>query len=594
MEQRGRSRKKPQMRPVLEAERDRRKAARKTRGPMCGRKRKRSKVRSIKMIVGFVLLLTIGYMAVGLHYKDSFLPNTVIGGMEVGGMTVEEIQSCMREGVERYQLVIRERDGREEVIEGKDIGLQPLYDGSLERILRGQNPFLWGMKWMTGEAYEQNCTIMYDRERLEALVSGLECLNPEKMTEPANASLVWQKDKGLVIVPEKRGNEPVYERLLEAIETAVAGLKPGISLEELGIYREPEIRADDPALLNQKEQWEQYTSANVTYRFGSRSEVVDGSIIAGWLTADENGETVIDRIKVEEYVKGLAKKYNTAYRARELKTSYGPTVKITKGHYGWIIDQKAEAEKLIEMIDAGQSGEREPVYLQTANSHDGPDYGDTYVEMNLTAQHLFYYKKGELLVESDFVSGDEAKGWSTPEGSYELTYKQKDAILKGSNYRTPVTYWMPFNGNIGMHDGYWRSSFGGTIYKKNGSHGCVNLPPAVAKTIFENIEKGTPVLCYHLDGTETNRTTRDASAKDAGHVGKEQESAPAISPPAETAAEAAETEGTAPEETVPAKPDLEETIPAGPAQTESAPAPEAGAAEPGVRTEAPTEPAPSD
>lgn len=72
--------------------------------------------------------------------------------------------------------------------------------------------------------------------------------------------------------------------------------------------------------------------------------------------------------------------------------------------------------------------------------------------MNLTAQHLFYYKNGKLLIESDFVSGNEAKGWSTPAGAYELTYKQRNAVLKGKNYNTPVTYWMPFNGNIGMHD----------------------------------------------------------------------------------------------------------------------------------------------
>ena len=105
------------------------------------------------------------------------------------------------------------------------------------------------------------------------------------------------------------------------------------------------------------------------------------------------------------------------------------------------------------------------------------------------------------------MSGDEAKGFSTPAGAYELTYKQRNATLKGKNYNTPVSYWLPFNGNIGMHDGYWRNEFGGDIYKKNGSHGCINLPPAIAKTIYENIEAGTPVLCYHLEGSESKKTT---------------------------------------------------------------------------------------
>ena len=74
---------------------------------------------------------------------------------------------------------------------------------------------------------------------------------------------------------------------------------------------------------------------------------------------------------------------------------------------------------------------------------------------------------------------------------------------------------MPFNGGIGLHDANWRKTFGGTIYKTNGSHGCVNLPPAVAKTIYENISAGDPVLCYHLDGTEsasTSGTKKDETA----------------------------------------------------------------------------------
>ena len=132
------------------------------------------------------------------------------------------------------------------------------------------------------------------------------------------------------------------------------------------------------------------------------------------------------------------------------------------------------------------------------------------MEINLTAQHLFFYKEGKLVVESDFVSGNESRGWSTPAGAYPLTYKQRNATLKGQNYATPVSYWMPFNGGIGMHDAYWRSSFGGKIYKTNGSHGCINLPPAVAKTVYENISAGMPVLCYHLQGSESGTTSTTA------------------------------------------------------------------------------------
>ncbi|WP_347563511.1 L,D-transpeptidase family protein [Hungatella hathewayi] len=277
--------------------------------------------------------------------------------------------------------------------------------------------------------------------------------------------------------------------------------------ETVTFDNEPENEKEIVDQPSQKETRPPFDGFTVTYHFGDRSEVLDGDTICGWLTDDGEETVTISREAVAEYVQNLAETYNTAYCAKKFVTTGGAVVTINRGHYGWMIDKAAETEALMTLLEAGESVDREPIYAQTAASHDGPDYGDTYVEMNLTAQHLYYYKHGKLVVESDFVSGDEAKGFSTPAGAYELTYKQRNATLKGKNYNTPVSYWLPFNGNIGMHDGYWRNEFGGDIYKKNGSHGCINLPPAIAKTIYENIEAGTPVLCYHLEGSESKKTT---------------------------------------------------------------------------------------
>lgn len=455
----------------------------------------------------------IVYGMISLKYRNTFLPNTKIGGITVSGLTIEEVQSEIRKGIERYELILEERDGAEERINGETIGLHPVFDGTLENILRKQNSLLWGLLAIRGAEYPSSYMVEYDKENMDLAVAALDCLNPEQVVEPADAYVAFVSGIGLQIIKEEPGKAPVRKRLSEEIGKAVSSLETRISLDERAVYKEPGVSETDPELLAQKEALKVCADVTVTYRFGSRSEVLDGSTILPWLSMEGEGSAVVDRNGVEEYVVNLAKKYNTAYCAKELKTSYGPTVTITKGHYGWLIDKEAETEALLEIIRSGESQEREPVYAQKAASHDGPDYGDTYVEMNLTAQHLFYYKNGKLLIESDFVSGNEAKGWSTPAGAYELTYKQRNAVLKGKNYNTPVTYWMPFNGNIGMHDGYWRSSFGGTIYKKNGSHGCINLPPAVAKTIYENIEAHIPVLCYHLDGTETGKTTPGEGSK---------------------------------------------------------------------------------
>ena len=71
-----------------------------------------------------------------------------------------------------------------------------------------------------------------------------------------------------------------------------------------------------------------------------------------------------------------------------------------------------------------------------------------------------------------------------------------NVTLKGADYESPVTYWMPFNGGIGLHDATWRSRFGGSIYYYSGSHGCVNLPYSAAADIYSIVEAGMPVVCY--------------------------------------------------------------------------------------------------
>ncbi|MBQ2400535.1 MAG: L,D-transpeptidase family protein, partial [Lachnospiraceae bacterium] len=243
------------------------------------------------------------------------------------------------------------------------------------------------------------------------------------------------------------------------------------------------------------------------------------------------------------------KKYNTAYGSRKMMTSYGVEVTVPAGPYGWRMNESKEAAEILEVINSGNQVTREPVWLQRGASHGTYDYGDTYVEVNLTAQHMFFYKDGELVVEADFVSGKSSKGWDTPGGAYPLTYKQRNATLRGEDYETPVSYWMPFNGNIGLHDADWRSSFGGTLYKNNGSHGCVNLPPKAAQLIYEQISAGDPVLCYHLEGTESKMTTKASDVKVGGSPSVTK---PTETKPAETKPAATKPSATKPVETTPA------------------------------------------
>lgn len=443
------------------------------------------------------------------RYKEAFLPNTRINGIDASGKTVEQVKEEIENEMLGYTLQITGRNSLRENITGEEVGLHTEFDGSLEQILNGQDPSEWVSRLQSGETHEVAAMLAFDEELLARKVDSLKCMEPERMQEAEDAHISEYDSEimGYTIVPEKSGTVVDRDVLLQAVGEAVCSLTPQMSLRDSGCYQEAAVKADDESLSALAAELNTYTGAVVTHVFGNQKEVLNGDEIHKWLSV-ENGEVVLDEASVSDYVKNLAEKYNTAYKEKSLKTSYNSTVTISGGNYGWRIDQKKETEAVLAIIRAGEQQTREPEYLQTAASHGENDYGNTYVEINLTAQHLYFYKEGRLVTESDFVSGNASRGWSTPAGAYPLTYKQRNATLKGENYRTPVSYWMPFNGGIGMHDADWRGSFGGSIYKTNGSHGCINLPPAIAQTIYENISAGTPVLCYHLDGTENSKTSR--------------------------------------------------------------------------------------
>ncbi|WP_417039767.1 L,D-transpeptidase family protein [Clostridium porci] len=513
------------------------------------REREPGKSFSWKPAVGIFMALAVAasgfYMYKVVSFQKAYLPHTVINGMDVTGKTADEVKELIAAGVKDYELSLLLRGNGRETIKGTDIGLYTVFDGSLEEIIRQQNPYAWPRYLLKGPSYELKTMISFDEEGLSKTLSKLDCFDSSLAEAPRDACLSdYISGQGYTIVPETEGNQLDEAKVKEAVSRGVMKLAPELDLEVLGCYRTAAIRADNPALAAARDARNGYVNMTVTYIFGNKTQVLDGERIHQWLVG--NGDTVtLNGEMIADYVKELAREYNTAYTTRSFKTSYGNTIEVS-GFYGWRINQAAEVQELIRILESGESVTREPIYSQTAASRDGPDYGNTYAEVNLTAQHMFVYKEGELILESDFVSGNASKGYTTPPGLFGLTYKQRDAVLKGENYRSPVKFWMPFNGGIGFHDASWRSSFGGSIYKNNGSHGCINLPYAAAKTLFENVYAGMPVICYNLPGTENSKSSQESGKAPAASTAAPAAStaapaAPTAAPAAPTAAPAAST-----------------------------------------------------
>ncbi len=449
----------------------------------------------------FLAVFLVIYVWGFAHYSKHFLPKTTLNGIDVSGKTAEEAEALIAEEVANYSLTIEERDNVTETIKGSDISLAAEFNGEVEEILSKQSAFGWIIGAFKKSEIECDTVVSYDREAFSNALVALNAMNEDYITDPVNATVSeYVKGEGYSIVPEVYGNRLVSDKLYESVQNAIQTLSETVNLEEEDCYKNPTLYSTDDAIATLVENMNRYVNMTITYDLGDTTATIDGETIKDWLVVDGT-DVSISTEAVSDYTVELASTYNTAFHSRYLNTSYGKEVEIVGGDYGWKVDKDAEYNQILADLEAGVDVVREMNFSQTANSHGENDYGDSYVEINLTAQHLYLYYQGECVIDTDFVSGNISKGNGTPTGAYGITYKERDATLNGENYSTPVSYWMPFCLNVGMHDASWRSSFGGSIYMTNGSHGCVNLPTSAAKTIFEYVDTNYPVLVYELAGT---------------------------------------------------------------------------------------------
>lgn len=361
-----------------------------------------------------------------------------------------------------YTLTLYERDDIKETITGEDIGLN--YDGN---------------------------EVTYDEKLLTDAINKLPLLNGNNIIKSENPKFFYENNK-YTIVKEVYGKSVDKNLLYKNIINAIKNKEEKMDLEELNCYEKPEFNSKSKVVINAKNTLNKYISSQIIYNYEGLTQTLDSSKIKDWLWVDEKFQVILDEARVRAYVDNLANSYTS---------SLGISIPVDGGYYGnnhsWIINSAEETKALIQNITNGQTVTKGPIYSQTSEANYFSNVGNTFVEIDMTKQHLWYYKDGYLVVEGDVVTGNVSNGASTPTGVYKLYSKQKDTVLKGDDYASPVNFWMPFNKNIGLHDANWRTEFGGDIYINYGSHGCVNAPYNVAKTVYENVNLGTPVICHY-------------------------------------------------------------------------------------------------
>ena len=472
-----------------------------------------------KTILGLLIAAVVcGGVAGGVYLgqqqeRTDFFNKITVNGFDVSGKQPEEVGTIIRDAYSAPKITVTEGKTEEAVFTLEEIGFAVDEEKLLEDLKKLQtaqkSSFLVLIESLvSGGALSVDVNFNCDEAVFAAAVNAAAL--KDARVPSTNAELSFDETaKEYSIKEETYGTEFADEDFQKYVKAQVTALTSAdTAAESLRIevpkelYIKPTVFKDDAELNRTMTMYNRYCKATVNYTFGPQAEVLDWKTIKDWVVID--GESVsIDAGKARDYVEYLARNYNTIYYDRTFHTSLNTDVVIVENEneYGYLVNEKEELARLLADVDANAETTREPVYSYSAAGRNGrDDLNGYYVEVNLTRQHLWFYKNGQLVVESDLVSGIPTEIRETHTGVYPLDSKESPKTLTGeqagTSWSSDVTFWMPFTEGQGLHDAPWRSSFGGSIYTYNGSHGCVNLPYRTAEIIYNNIDVGTPIVLY--------------------------------------------------------------------------------------------------
>lgn len=474
-------------------------------------KKKMSTPKKALLILGaIVLALLVAIYAGGAAFFSShFYPNTSFNEEDISYQADGDFVAKVEALVPNYELAIT-GENFDQTIKSDQIDLSVNADKLKEDAFASQNIWLWPIEVFAQHDVSDVIDADFDHAKVEELLApSIEAYNKDA-TSSVDATIAYNELLDMLMIEDEvYGNEIEPEAFFTKIDDCLAGMEDTYELNE-DVFVQPLILADDPRFKDALPAANELISGEIelTMAEGSVSAgKVGKDLLVTWLTLDpETLMPTLDQEAVIAWADQKGAELNTVGTKRTFKRGDGKEVSVSGGVYGWKVNTADLATTLIGNVTAGNFEAIDIPCEQTADIYNGPGQRDwgAYVDIDITEQKVRYFNENnEQLFITDCVTGDITKGRGTPTGLYYLRMKKSPEVLTGFNadgtkdYESHVTYWLPFIRNsIGLHDASWRSNFGGSIYRGNGSHGCVNLPTDSAKWFYDNLETNVAVLVH--------------------------------------------------------------------------------------------------
>ena len=501
------------------------------RGPADNRSAKGNKTGGKTALFVVLGLVAIVYIVGVVAFSQIAYPNTTIAGVDISFSNASSASTKVNSAWKHYKLTVSGDDFSWTYQPESD---EPIVDGeeAAHEIIGDNEPLLWPSRLIASlggknVSATKNDTIdlkqdvdlsmlsdAFDQKQFEEdLGAAIDAFN-EGRSGTFEATSSYDEKAGKFTVEKARSNEKLdREHVIKYAELELASLAESVDITKIGndayeplngTLTNDQIQAACDAANN-------FLGVNVTLKLnGNDAGKVDGSSVLQWISFADPANPTLDTSQISNWAADLANGFNTVGSTRWWTRADGKKCAVEGGDFGWSIDSSTLAKQVEDAINNKQTGEIEIKYSQKADTFTAkgePDW-KAYIDVDLSEQHARYYdESGKIVWEANFISGKPGED-ATPEGVWQINSNDGASTLIGAKdpktgkpkYESPVSYWMPFEGNmIGFHDATWQNdnSFDNAeSYKWCGSHGCINLRLADAKALHECIKVGLCVVVH--------------------------------------------------------------------------------------------------
>ncbi len=478
------------------------------------------------------ILLVAAYAAGAWAFSRWTYPATSIAGVDISLMERAEARAALADQIAGYRLAV-DGNGFSWEYAPEDPAQVFDADAAVERVFDEQSPLLWPARLIEhlaggGQGAAADATDLEaapDRSLLSAsfdeaafteqLGAAVDAFN-EGRSGTFSAATAYDPEAGTFTVEKAREQEKLdRDNIIAYTLNVLAQMGTDADITALGneAYEPLAGGFTDDQLEAACTQAAEFLGTDVTFKMGEvEAARLDGSVISQWITFDENLVPSIDQATIDQWAQAFAEGLNTVGTERTYTRPDGKQVTVSGGVYGWEVDTAAVTQAVKDAIANKQTGTIDVPCSSTAAAYNGPggrDWG-AWADVDLTEQYARLYDANDNLIwETPIISGNPNTGGATPEGVWAVTNKQRNVTLVSVNkdpetgepdYRSPVDYWIAFQGNlIGFHDASWQPAdyYGkADVYLWAGSHGCINTPYDKVAQLWDLIQVGDCVIVH--------------------------------------------------------------------------------------------------